>query len=223
MPSSPHRAERRTDALSKERIVEAAIEILDADGEAALTFRALAARLATGSGALYWHVANKNELLAAAAGDIVSRVMADVVRHKDPRKAIRALAAGVFDAIDVHPWVGTQLAHAPWESALVQIFEGIGGQLRALGVPAKSQFDAACALVNYILGVAGQNAANAREHAPGTDRETALREVAERWKQLDAKAWPFMRQAAAQLPVHDDREQFLVGIGWLLDGMTARR
>ena len=37
------RTERRTDALSKERIVEAAIEILDADGESALTFRALAA------------------------------------------------------------------------------------------------------------------------------------------------------------------------------------
>src|SRR5579859_7821537 len=45
------RAERRTDALSKERIVEAAIEILDADGENALTFRALSARLATGAGA----------------------------------------------------------------------------------------------------------------------------------------------------------------------------
>ena len=223
MPTSSHRAERRTDALSRERIVEAAIEILDAQGEGALTFRALAAHLATGSGALYWHVAGKGELMAAAADAIVSRVMADVVRHKDPRKAIRALAAGVFDAIDAHPWVGTQLAHAPWESALVQIFEGIGGQLRALGVPARSQFDAACALVNYILGVAGQNAANAREHAPGTDRATALGEVAERWQQLDPAAWPFMHQAAAQLPKHDDREQFLTGIGWLLDGMTARR
>jgi len=60
------RIPRRADALSKERIVEAAIEILDASGERALTFRALAAHLATGSGAIYWHVADKNELLAAA-------------------------------------------------------------------------------------------------------------------------------------------------------------
>jgi AcrR family transcriptional regulator len=48
-----HRTERRTDALSKERIVETAIEILDADGESALTFRVLTARLATGTGAIY--------------------------------------------------------------------------------------------------------------------------------------------------------------------------
>ena len=41
MATRNQRTERRTDALSKERIVEAAIEILDDEGEAALTFRAL--------------------------------------------------------------------------------------------------------------------------------------------------------------------------------------
>jgi len=46
MTTKTQRTERRADALSKDRIVEAAIEILDADGESALTFRALAARLA---------------------------------------------------------------------------------------------------------------------------------------------------------------------------------
>src|SRR5580704_3246894 len=66
MATRAQRAERRADALSKERIVADAIEILDAGGESALTFRALAARLATGSGAIYWHVASKNELLMAA-------------------------------------------------------------------------------------------------------------------------------------------------------------
>ncbi len=77
MATKTQRTERRADALSKERIVEAAIEILDADGESALTFRALAARLATGSGAIYWHVANKNELLAAATDDVIARVMTE--------------------------------------------------------------------------------------------------------------------------------------------------
>ena len=46
--------------------MEAAIEILDAEGADGLTFRALAARLTTGSGAIYWHVADKDALLAAA-------------------------------------------------------------------------------------------------------------------------------------------------------------
>ena len=135
MATKGQRAERRTDALSKERIVEAAIEILDADGESALTFRALAARLATGSGAIYWHVANKNDLLAAATDDVIARVMTEVASGAEPQEAIRAIALGVFDAIDAHPWVGTQLSREPWQSAMLQIFEGIGGQLQALGVP----------------------------------------------------------------------------------------
>jgi len=40
--------------------------MLDVAGESGLTFRALAAELRTGAGAIYWHVANKSELLVAA-------------------------------------------------------------------------------------------------------------------------------------------------------------
>ncbi|MFI6051064.1 TetR/AcrR family transcriptional regulator [Streptomyces violascens] len=223
MATKTQRTERRTDALSKERIVEAAIEILDTGGESALTFRALAARLATGAGAIYWHVANKNELLAAAGNDVIARAMTtDLASGPEPREAIRAIARGVFDAIDTHPWVGTQLAREPWQSALLQIFEGIGGRLQALGVPERSLFDSASVLVNYVLGIAGQNAGNARLIAPETDRSAFLTAVAARWAELDPAKYPFMSQvAAAQLPEHDDREQFLAGIDLILTGITT--
>src|ERR1700683_98252 len=94
MANRAERAGRRTDALSKERIVQAAIEILDAGGESALTFRALAARLATGSGAIYWHGASKNDLLAAATDDVIARVRTEGVGGAEPREAIRATASG---------------------------------------------------------------------------------------------------------------------------------
>jgi AcrR family transcriptional regulator len=217
------RTERRADALSKERIVEAAIEILDADGESALTFRALAARLATGSGAIYWHVADKNDLLAAATDEVIACVMTGVVSGADPREAIRAVALGVFDAIDAHPWVGAQLHREPWRSAMLQICESIGGRLQALGVPERALFDAASALVNYILGVAGQNAANARLVPRGTDRSAFLAAVAARWAQLDPAEYPFVRQVATQLREHDDREQFLAGIDLILAGIGTVR
>jgi AcrR family transcriptional regulator len=223
MATKTQRTERRTDALSKERIVEAAIEILDTDGESALTFRALTARLATGSGAIYWHVANKNELLAATTNDVIARVMTDVVSSAEPQEVIRTIALGVFDAIDAHPWVGAQLFREPWQSAMLQIFEGIGGQLQALGVPERAQFDSASALVNYILGVAGQNAANARLHARETDRSAFLASVAARWTQHDPAKYPFVRQVATQLREHDDREQFLAGIDLILAGITTVR
>jgi AcrR family transcriptional regulator len=217
------RVQRRADALSKERIVEAATELLDAEGEAALTFRALTARLATGAGAIYWHVANKNELLAATTDDVVTRVMADVVGGAEPRQAIRAIALGLFDAIDAHPWVGAQLAREPWQFAMLQIFEGVGGRLQALGVPARNQFDAASALVNYILGVAGQNAANARLVPRDTDRTAFLGAVAAQWTQHDPEDYPFVHQVAAQLRDHDDRAQFLAGIDLFLTGIGTLR
>jgi AcrR family transcriptional regulator len=217
------RAERRADALSKERIVAAAIDILDADGESALTFRALAARLATGSGAIYHHVASKGELLAAATDDVIARVMTGVVSGADPREAIRALALGVFDAIDAHPWVGAQLSREPWQAAVLQVFESVGGQLQALGVPGRAQFDCASALVNYVLGLAGQYAAADRLLAPETDRSAFLATVAARWARLDPARYPFMRQMATQLREHDDCEQFLAGIDLILAGITAVR
>jgi AcrR family transcriptional regulator len=223
MATRAHRAERRTDALSKQRIVAAAIEILDAGGETALTFRALAARLATGSGAIYWHVASKNDLLTAATDDVIARVMTEVAGSAEPQEAIRAIALGAFDAIDAHPWVGTQLSREPWQPAILQILEGVGGQLQALGVPVRVQFDCASALVNYILGLAGQYAAGARLLPRDTDRTAFLATVAARWAQLDPAEYPFVHQVATQLPGHDDREQFLAGINLILTGITTAR
>jgi AcrR family transcriptional regulator len=223
MATKTQRTERRADALSKERIVEAAIEILDVGGDSALTFRTLAARLATGSGAIYWHVANKDDLLTATTNNVIAHVMTAVVTGADPREAIRTIALGVFDAIDAHPWVGTQLSREPWQSAVMEIFEGIGGQLLALGVPERAQFDCASALVNYILGLAGQYAAAARLLARDTDRSAFLATVAARWAQLDPAEHPFVHQVATQLPEHDDREQFLAGIDLILAGIGAVR
>ncbi len=223
MATRTQRTGRRTDALSKERIVEAAIEILDADGEKALTFRALTARLATGSGAIYWHVASKNDLLAAATNDVIAGVMADMVSDAEPQEAIRFVALGLFDALDTHPWVGAELFREPSQSAMLQIFESVGRQLQALGVPETAQFDCASALVNYIVGVAGQNAANARLHAHETDRTAFLATVAARWAQLDPAQYPFVRQLATQLREHDDREQFLAGINLILAGIGTVR
>jgi AcrR family transcriptional regulator len=223
MATKSERTERRADALSKERIVEAAIEILDADGESALTFRALAARLATGSGAIYYHVASKNDLLAAAADDVIAHVTTGVASGAEPREAVRVLALGVFDAIDAHSWVGTQLSREPWQAAVLHIFESVGGRLQALGVPERAQFDCASALLNYVLGLAGQYAAAARLLARETDRSAFLATVAAQWAQLDPAQFPFTRQMAAQLPGHDDREQFLAGIDLILDGITTVR
>ncbi|MEZ0220813.1 MAG: TetR/AcrR family transcriptional regulator, partial [Tardiphaga sp.] len=125
---------RREDSLSRDRIIEASVAILDGSGEDGLTFRALSERLATGPGAIYWHVPNKGDLLTAACDAIIARAMNAPLVGATPQAIIRTLALGMFDAIDAHPWVGSALTRAPGQLPMVRILERIGRQVSALGV-----------------------------------------------------------------------------------------
>ena len=216
--------QRREDSLSREGIVDAAIEILDSSGEAGLTFRALSERLATGPGALYWHIADKSDLLTAACDAIVARAMEAPMTAATPQATIRAIAVGLFDAIDVHPWVGSTLTRVAGGAPMVRIVERVGQQVDALGVPHEKQWATVSALLHFIVGVAGQNAANAQvARAQGADRSEFLEAMATTWSQLDANDYPFARSVAAQMRAHDDRADFLAGVELILQGIAAKR
>jgi AcrR family transcriptional regulator len=221
MNSATKRTERRGRTLSRERIVETAIEILDSDGEGALTFRALATRLATGSGAIYWHIADKDELLSAATEAILSRAMAAAVTAPNPRMALRSTALSVFDTIEAHPWVGTQLAREPSQPAMVELFERSCAQFEALGVPDSSLFHCVSALAHYLLGTAAQSAAAARLGYRASDRPAVLTTIVARWTERDPAEYPFVHKMAAQLREHDEREAFLAGIDLILAGAES--
>ncbi len=213
---------RREDSLSRERIVEATIELLDLSGEEGLTFRALSERLTTGPGALYWYIANKSDLLTAACDAVVARTTDEIVVATTPEATIRAIALGLFDLIDQHPWVGSVLTSAPGLSPMVRILEPIGQQIWALGVPDEQQWAAVGALMAYILGVSRQNAANGQlARIRGLDRSEFLEGVATAWGQLDAKVYPFSRSVAGQIRDHDDRVDFGAGIDLILRGIES--
>lgn len=213
--------ERREDALSRDQIVDAAIELLDAEGEAGLTFRALATRLATGAGAIYWHITNKSELLVVACDAVIADALAGVSTNAKPKKAIRDIAVNVFETLDAHPWMGAELARNPRHTAMLQIFERIGRQVQALRVPTATQFTATTVLVSYIISESRENAANGHKYEPRPERAEFLDMAAEEWKALDANEYPFTRSVAEQLRVHDDRAEFLAGIDLILAGIEA--
>lgn len=214
MAAKKRLTQRREEPLSRERIVAEAVALLDAAGEDGLTFRALAERLKTGAGAIYWHVDGKDELLAIATDALVDATLAAAA----PVDGIRGIAIGLFDAMDAHPWLGAQLSRAPWKDSTLRVFERIGRVLMADGVPRAVQFTAASSLVSYIVGVASQNAANASRF-PGTDREAFLGAAADEWEALDADAYAFTRSVAGALRAHDDRAEFLAGIDLFLAGI----
>ncbi|WP_332860115.1 TetR/AcrR family transcriptional regulator [Janthinobacterium svalbardensis] len=222
MPHTVATPPRRADSLTRDTIIDAAIALLDTAGEGGLTFRALAARLATGAGAIYWHVADKDDLFTAASDAIVARAMQDAPPGDTPQAGIRAVALAMFEAMDAHPWLGSALSRAPGQLPTVRILDRLGRQVDALGVPQDRQWMAACALLNYLLGVSGQNAANAviaREQ--GLERAHFLDTLAGAWSRLDAQAFPFARKVAGQLRAHDDRADFLAGIDLIVHGMQA--
>ncbi|GII86588.1 TetR family transcriptional regulator [Sphaerisporangium siamense] len=227
MATRTRQSQRRTDALSRERIVEAAVELLDAAGETGLTVRALTERLATGPGTIYWHVGNRGGLLDAATDAVVAAALATepAGAPDTPQDEIRAVALGLFDAIAAHPWLATQLAtqlsRSPWGAVTPRIFESIGRRVQALGVPEGHWFTATSALVHYILGAAGQNAANARVLGSEADRAEFLDAASKAWEELDPDDYPFIRAVADQVREHDDREQFLGGIDLILTGVTT--
>lgn len=214
------RTPRRDEPLSRERIIDAAIALLDSDGETGLTFRALSERLVTGPGAIYGHIANKSDLLAAACDAIVARTVDVGAAGASPQAALRAVALALFDTMDAHPWVGAALSWAAGQMAMVRVLEHMGQQVRALGVAPHDEWAAVSALLNYILGVGGQNAANGQAaRARGADREAMLGAVAAAWSKLDPHAYPFVRGVAEPMRVHDDRADFLVGIDLILAGL----
>jgi len=215
---------RRTASLSREQIVDAAIDLLDAGGEAGLTFRALSQQLSTGPGALYGHIANKHDLIAAACEAVIARKVDVQMIDASPQDTVRGIALAMFDAMDAHPWVGPALTWSAGQMTMVGILERIGQQVMALRVPAASQWAVVSALVNYILGVGGQNANNARAtQILGADRDDLLGSLEAAWLALDARTYPFVRSVAPQMRRHDDRADFLVGIDLILAGFAAVR
>ena len=214
--------QRREDSLSRESIVAAAVELLDSEGEDGLTFRALSERLATGPGAIYWHVANKNDLLTEACDAVVARTLGEAASANTPKKAIRDVALAIFDLIDERPWVGSALTSAPGLTPIVRILERVGQQVRAMGVPPRQQWSATGTLMAYMLGVSRQNAANGQlARTRGLDRDEFLDTLATAWSQLDAEQYPFARSVAGRLRGHDDREDYLTGIDIILAGMRS--
>lgn len=223
---------RRNQVLAREQIIATAIELLDAGGEGALTVRALTECLATGSGAIYYHVGARDELLDAATETVIISALAAKPSPAagTPGDEMRGAALALFDAVAEHRWLATRLTlqviRNPTGPVTVGIFERIGRQVEASGVPRASWFHATSTLVHYILGAVSQNA-RIKGHTsgiqPDVDREEFVDATSTAWQKLDPADYPFMHAIVDQAREHDDREQFLTGVAIFLDGLTHLR
>lgn len=212
----------RADALSREIIVSAAVALLDELGERGLTFRLLAKQLNTGLGALYWHVANKDDLVALAADQVLGRAFAVAPRPGDGAGAeLRALAIAVFDALDRHPWAASHVNAPPTLANALRLLDRIGTLVGRTGLPAERHFAVSTAISYYITGVSAQIVAPRTTVGATTSRDAFLNQTAEHWEGLDPADYPFLTRTTTDLRDHDDRDQFTTGLDLLLDGLNT--
>jgi AcrR family transcriptional regulator len=94
---------RRPAPLTRERIVAAAVSLLDEHGVDGLTMRRLAQALDVTATALYWHVRTRDDVLDLAVDEIFGEV-AIPVAGRSWRADVRALVRGWRAAMLRHPW-----------------------------------------------------------------------------------------------------------------------
>jgi hypothetical protein len=84
------------------------------------------------------------------------------------------------------PVVGpVHLFRVPGPPPVLRLFELLGRQVQALGVPRAAHFTVASTLLGYVMGVAAQNAANTPRVRPGAHLDA----TATAWEQLDPERY----------------------------------
>ncbi len=211
-----------------EAVLAEAVRLLDEAGEQALTFRALAARLGGGVGSIYWYVQNKEELLDRAADHVLEPVLDGTerfVHEDDPIDAIRGIALALFAAAVERPWLAAYfLRNTGFQPNSLRLFERVGGQVLRLRLTPRQSFDAASAVIGFVIGLAADMAQGPPEEVAvgGLTREQYMDVVVDRWRDLDAAEFPFLHTILDVFRVHDDVEQFRAGLDLLLDGLRRQ-
>jgi AcrR family transcriptional regulator len=218
--TSPARRER----LSRERIVQAALEIADDQGLDALSLRGVAARLGVTPMPLYRHVANGDELVDLVVEALLERegrpeelplewdALLETIAWRTRTTLLRHPA--VYDALRRRALTTTSAMHGM--EALLESFD------RA-GLSASDAVSAYAAVLMPVLGnvalVHGRSATLAAEDR--SEREERAR-VTDQLLGLDASEYPLLTQHGSEFARLLDDDVFAWGLEVVLDGLRAR-
>jgi AcrR family transcriptional regulator len=131
--SAPTRTEPVVARLTRRRIVDAALDLIDREGIGALTMRRVADELAVQAPSLYNHVRSKDELLDAVGETVMQHVDVSGFERLGWRDALESWAWSYYEALVAHPNLVPHLAVAfgRLDVALTradQVYAGLLGQ-----------------------------------------------------------------------------------------------
>lgn len=203
MPRPRRQTAPGTPALSRERIAQAALDQLDAHGLAGFSLRDVARALGVYPTAIYWHVRNRNQLLA----DACALALAQVVPPRGKRRGqdwLRELFHRYRRVMKRHPHLahlvgGQLLSNASLDTALI---EGVLAALEDAGCPEDFMVPAYNAVIAALCGFPTLEFAQ----APAEDADAWATELQQRVRQIPALAHPAL---ARHLPALANRSFIL--------------
>lgn len=203
-------ARRRPAPLSRDRIVAAAVDLLDRHGADGLTMRRLAERLEVTATALYWHVSTKEDVLDLA----LDRIFGDVPLPEataDWRADARLLVRDWRTAMLRHPWAPGLIGRPMLGPNVLARTEYLQSALTRGGLSGLQLAVTTRLLANYVIGAALTEATWRRSADPETQRE------ARRHVTADPDAYPTLTASGHLDPARwDDDELFDRGLDAIL-------
>lgn len=207
----------RRKPLTRERVVDAALELLDEVGLELLSVRAVARKLGVQVGALYWHVASKQDLLDAVS----DRMMREFSLVDERGRAWEDLVAAAAQRLR-----GVLLSHRDGARVFVSSL-GLGpnlsesaevvlGSLVEAGFPPEQAAHAMNLVGTFVIGfvLMEQTTPGASEGFPAVPGELAAATDASRFPTL--AAWMTMP--------HPSRDEvFAAQIALIVSGLRAER
>jgi AcrR family transcriptional regulator len=211
--ANQHRSRGRP-PVPLDRIVAAAVDLLDEQGAEALSMRSLAQRLGSGTATLYRHFANRAELVATVIDHILGEADPRTVVGLSWQQACKLFAQNMFDALGRHGNVAALLInYTPMGPNAMARRELCLSILLANGFAPAVAAHAYATLARYVLGFAIQHSG-----AAGTQQDAAL---ASAFHRLDPTRYPATVAVADDLPVPLEAE-FAFGLQLIVAGLEGR-
>jgi AcrR family transcriptional regulator len=220
----------RQRALGRDEIVAAAIALADEEGPAALTMKAVAARLGPYSAmSLYRYVHSKEGLVDLMLDKAASEIPLPAL-DGDPgtglgwRASLRALALASWQLLGRHPWYA-ELAHTrpPGPHAMRRL-DFMLAALTAHGATIADAMTYAALIDRHILGSGIQHAEEARMRARHhlTDDAAFVAALTAQRELAAASGAPLLAGWLAHPTGPTPDAQFELGLDFLLDGIATR-
>jgi AcrR family transcriptional regulator len=204
-------------ALSRTRVLEAAVTFADQHGIDSLTMRKLGEVVGVEAMSLYNHVANKDDLLDGMV-DVVFGEIGLPAGGSDWRTAMRDRAVSARAVLKRHRWaIGRMESRTSPGPATLRHHDAVIGSLRAGGFSVVMAAHAFSLLDSYIYGFALQEATLPFES--GKDTAELAQEILGHVRPED---YPHLTELAVEhvmQPGYDYGNEFAFGLDLILDGL----